>query len=57
MWELLLGGRIIRYFSRTLNYLLLGKITEAMAVVMERMRDYDRGAEARTYQEEIHLEK
>lgn len=53
----MLGGRIIRYFSRTLNYLLLGKITEARAVVVERMRDYDRGAEARTYQEEIQLEK
>lgn len=57
MWEVLLGERIIRYFSRTLNYLLLGKITEAMAEVMERMRDYDRGTEARTYQDEIYLEK
>lgn len=57
MWEVLLGGCIIRYFSRTLNYLVPGKITEAMAVVMERMRDYHRGAEARTYQEDIQLEK
>lgn len=48
LWEDPLGGYIICYISRAQNY-SWERVIEAMIVVMERMRNYYRGAGAKTW--------